>query len=261
MKRTIILGILLSAILYACDEVEPKVLVADFETTITGEAPNAQVSITNNSENASSFSWTFTEGADVESSTEETPSILSIDKADDFTITLVVSDGSAEKEISKTVSIIGNSAIVEHSDLEFSLNAGDATYGRLYSFETSTMYLDSEVTADNGSKIHLAFGSMGQTMYYFDSPDVAGYNVPNATTTKVTNYESTPTVSDTDFAAMADDRLLADLTIVNDDESFGNSMIPGNTVLFETSTGRKGVVITKEVNSDRLLVDIKIQKY
>jgi hypothetical protein len=59
---------------------------------------------------------------------------------------------------------------------------------------------------------------------------------------------------------MDDDGLLADLTIQSDDGSFGNSTIP-HTVLFELSNGKKGVVKTKEVNSERLLVDIKIQKY
>ena len=59
---------------------------------------------------------------------------------------------------------------------------------------------------------------------------------------------------------MKDDSKLSELTIADTDESFGNSSIPG-TVLFEISTGKKGVIKTKALNSDRLLVDIKIQKY
>ncbi len=263
IKRTIFLGILTSFILFSCkeDKIEPVVLVADFETSVTGEAPNAQISITNKSENATSYSWTFGEGANILTSTEKSPSTLTVDKVGNFTIKLIVSDGSTEKEITKTISITGYNAIVAYSDLEFALDAGNDTYGRLFSFETDKMYLDNEITDENGSKIDLAFGSMGQTMYYFDSPSDSEYNVPNATVTKVINYESTPTISSSDFNDMVDDRLLTNLTIEDDDNSFGNSSIPGNTILFEISTGRKGVIITKAVNSDRLLVDIKIQKY
>lgn len=264
MKKTIFFGILASVLFFSCgkeivDPPAPKEIVADFEVTITGESPNAQISINNVSENATSYNWTFSEGANVLTSTEETPATLTIDKAGEFTIKLVASNDSTEKELSKTISITGYSAIKIYSDLEFALNANDDTYGRLFSFETDTMYLDSEITDDNGSKINLAFGSMGQTMYYFDSPDDNDYNVPNATKTAVIN--SGNTISETDFNDMVDDRLLADLTITDDNDSFGNSSIPGNTVLFETSTGQKGVIITKDVNNVRLLVDIKIQKY
>ena len=101
---------------------------------------------------------------------------------------------------------------------------------------------------------------MANTMYYFESPTVEDYNVPNATETKVVNYESTPTISVTDFDSMTDDSQLSGLTITGTNDSFGNSSIPG-TVLFEISTGKKGVIKTKAVNSDRLLVDIKIEKY
>jgi len=263
IKKTFFIGILTSIILFSCkqDEIEPKVLVANFETTITGEAPSCQITISNKSENASSYNWTFSEGANFSTSTNETPETLTVDKTGNFTITLTVSDGTTEKEITKTISITGHNAIVEYSDLEFALNAGNDTYGRLYSFETNKMYLDSEITNDNGSKIHLAFSSMGGTMYYFDSPSNNDYSVPNATVTKVINYENTPTISSSDFNDMVDDRLLVELTIADDNNSFGNSSIPGNTVLFEISTGKKGVIITKAVNNDRLLVDIKIQKY
>lgn len=261
IKRVLFLGFLTSIIFLSCKKENTETLVADFDVSITGESPNAQISITNNSENATTYNWFFGEGSNISTSTDKTPAILTVDKVGDFIIKLVVSDGSTEKEITKTFSIVGYNAIVTYSDLEFALDAGNANYGRLYSFETDKIYLDSEVTDDNGSKMHLAFASMGGTMYYFDSPDNANYNVPNATITKVINYESTPSISSFDFNDMVDDRLLADLTIVEDNNSFGNSSIPDHTVLFEISTGRKGVIITKAVNSDRLLVDIKIQKY
>ncbi len=262
MRKLLFLSLLVSIILVSCDNTEEVTpLEAKFTATVTGEAPNAQIELVNNSTGATSYNWTFSDGAGIESSTDKTPATLTVDKAGDFKIDLIVSDGTVEKAATLTIQVPGYSAIVEYKDLEFALDAGNATYGRLFSFETGKMYLDNEITSDNGSKINLAFGSLGQTMYYFESPDVADYNVPNATTTKIVNYESPLTISPSDFADMTDDRLLKDLVIVTDNESFGNSQIPDHTILFEIASGQKGVIITKSVNNDRLLVDIKIQKY
>jgi hypothetical protein len=162
--------------------------------------------------------------------------------------------------MTKVVAVTGHSAITTYTDVEFALDAGNATYGRLFSFETGEIYLDNEITATNGPLMHLAFGSMDNTMYYFESPSVAAYNVPGATVTKVINYQVAPDITTTEFDAMTDDRDLSGLPIVETEESFGNGNIPG-TVLFEISTGRKGVIKTKSVNTSRLLADIKLQKY
>lgn len=261
MKKLFFLGALTSIFLFSCSkEEESTTLVADFDVAITGEAPNAQITITNNSTGATTYSWTLGEGASISISSDEEPSTFTVDKAGDLSIKLVVRNGSEEKELTKTVTISGYNAIVTYTDIEFGLNAGDATYGRLFSFETGQIYKDSEVDESNGSLIHLAFGSMVNTMYYFESPTVEDYNVPNATETKVVNHETTPSISVTDFDSMTDDSQLSGLEITATNDSFGNSSIPG-TVLFEISTGRKGVIKTKAVNSDRILVDIKIEKY
>ena len=101
---------------------------------------------------------------------------------------------------------------------------------------------------------------MSYVMYFFQSPDHDNFDIPNATATKVMNYQSEPAITVEAFSTMADNKLLADLEIEDTNESFGNGSIPG-IVLFETSTGRKGAIHTKAVNSDRLLVDIKVEKY
>jgi len=59
---------------------------------------------------------------------------------------------------------------------------------------------------------------------------------------------------------MTDDQQLANLSISHDGESFGSFIIPC-LVLFEIADGRKGAIKARAVNSSRLLVDIKIQKY
>jgi hypothetical protein len=259
MKKTFLIGILASVLLFSCSKNETP-LVADFSLSVTGESPNAQLSIINNSEGASTYTWTLGEGAIIETSTENTPTGITVDKVGNLEVKLVVGNGTEQKEITKSISITGHSAIVSYSDIAFALNPGDATYGRLFSFETGQIYKDNAINATNGSTINLAFGSAGNTMYYFESPTVASYNVPNATTTQVINYESSPTFTAGGFDAITDDRDLAGLTILENNDSFGNAQIPG-TVLFQLSTGRKGVIKTKSVNGVRLMVDIKIQKY
>ncbi len=260
MKK-ILLGILTIVLLNACskdDDATP--LTPDFEVTVTGSSPDAELTITNKSVGANTYSWTFGEGASLSSSTDKTPTSVTVDKAGDLKIKLVVGNGNELKEITKTVSVAGKNAVVTYTDIAFGLQADDETYGRLFSFEEGRIFKDSEINENNGSKIHLAFGSMANTMYYFESPTENEYNVPNATATDVINYESTPSITIDAFDAMNDDSLLSALTIVGTEESFGNSTIPC-TILFKLSSGKKGVIKAKAVNSSRLLVDIKVQKY
>jgi hypothetical protein len=176
----------------------------------------------------------------------------------DFTPTDVVTYNLASKTVKINVTAKVEHSITTYTDVEFSLTAGNSTYGRLFSFVDGKIYKDNEITATIGPKIHLAFGSMGNTMYYFESPTVSGYNITGATVTKVMNYASSSLFSIADFDAMVDDTKISGITIDETNDSFGNSSIPG-IVLFQLSSGRKGVIKTKAVNSSRLIVDIKIQ--
>ena len=167
---------------------------------------------------------------------------------------------SKEKEDTIKAIVDEKNNIVTYNDVVFGLSTEDEKYGRFFSFESGKIYKASEIDETNGSTIHLAFGNFSKAMFFFESPTAKGYNIPNATETKIINYEKEPSISVDDFDSMTDDRKLAALTIEGKgDDSFGYSSIPG-TVLFEISTGQKGVIKTKSLNSDRLLVDIKIQK-
>ena len=274
MNKIILSGLFVSTLLFSCSKEEETVLTpsggddqspttalsADFTAEVSGESPNAQITISNTSEGASTYEWSFSEGASLSSSTEEIPATLTVDKAGTFSITLVAKDGEEEKEITKTLTISGHNAIQTYTNIAFDLDGDIDDQGRMFSFDTEKMYKDSEVTDSIGSMIHLLFNSYGNTMYFFTSPTDEEFGVPQATETKIVNYESDPTITLEEFDAMTDDQLLTDLTIVDTGESFGNSTI-SHTVLFEISDGRKGVIKTKAVNSDRLLADIKIQKY
>ena len=172
----------------------------------------------------------------------------------DFKPTDTINYNVASKTVKINVTV--NHALITYTGVEFSLTAGSSTYGRLFSFDDGKIYKDNEINATNGPKIHLAFGSMANTLYYFESPTETDYLVTGATVTKVSNYKNP--ISIADFDNMTDDTKLLGLTITETNESFGNAQIPG-IVLFQLASGRKGVIKTRAVNSYRLLVDIKIQ--
>lgn len=260
MKKIALLLLAISGVIFSCSDDEDTAVVADFTATVTGEAPNAQVTLVNTSKGADTYLWTFSEGTANTTSTQQNPGVIAVDKVGTFTITLEATKGSSKNSKTIDVTIAGKNPVLTYSDVEFGLSGGSTTYGRLFSFADGKIYKDSEINAAVGPRINLAFGSLSNTMYFFESPTESGYNVPGAVATKITNYMATPAISIADFDAMVDDSKLTPLTIENKDDSFGNSGIPG-TVLFQLSTGRKGVIKTKAVNSSRLLVDIKIQKY
>lgn len=249
-------------LLASCSKKEDSV-VADFEAVVTGESPNARIKVTNKSTGATSFKWNFDKGAADSVSTEQSPADLIIDKAGSFTIKLTALKATEEQSVSKTLTVAGHNAIITYTDLEFAVDAGNATYGRYFSFETGKILKDNEINSSNGSKIHLAFGSIEHSMYFFESPD--DHSMPgsltfaNANHTKVINWQANPSISTTAFDAMQDDRLLSSLTINETNDSFGNSL--PCMILFELPDHRKGVIKAKAVNSTRLLADIKIQKY
>ncbi len=246
----------------SCSKKEEDPVVADFDAVVSGQSPNAKIKLTNISTGATSFKWNFDIGTTDSVSTQESPADLEIDKAGDFTIKLTAVNGSEKQTASKTISIPGHNALITYNNLEFALEPGNTSYGRYFSFKSGKMYKDSEINNSNGPDIHLGFGSMSHTMYFFVSPDdhsTGLLTIAGATHTKIINWQSTPSITVSAFDAMQDDQLLSGLTISETNDSFDNSL--PTTILFQLASGRKGVIKAKAVNSDRLLTDIKIQKY
>jgi PKD repeat protein len=244
----------------SCSKKEEPV-VADFELAVSGESPNATISITNKSTGATSFKWNFDKGTTDSVSTMQSPATITVDRAGTFTIKLTASNGAEKQTTTKSVTVAGHSAIMTYSNLEFGVTAGSTTYGRYFSFETGKIYKDSEINASNGSIIHLGFGRL-EYIFFFVSPSSNStglLTIPNATTTKVVNWQANPSISATSFDAMQDDTMLSGLTINGTNDSFDTSL--PNMILFQIASGRKGVIKAKAVNSERLLADIKIQKY
>jgi hypothetical protein len=176
-------------------------------------------------------------------------------------VKLISTQGTEEKDPSKSVTIAGSSAILSYNDIELGIFAGDDVYGTFFSFSQEKILIDREVKEENGSEIGLAFGNISNAIYYFESHAESSFNIPNAKQTQVIKYEETPTFSVEEFTSLENDSELAQLSIVGTNDSFGTNSIRTKTILFQIAEGRKGVILTKAANSDRLLVDIKIQKY
>ncbi|MBN2724667.1 MAG: PKD domain-containing protein [Deltaproteobacteria bacterium] len=257
MKFLVIPFFLLAFLALGCDDDKEEPVTADFTVTVVGEAPDATLQIENLSINASDYSWSFGEGASTAVSTDETPTGITVDKAGELSITLTCTNGSKTQEVTKTVTVEGYSAILEYTDIEFSSKEEPpADAPRYFSFDTGESYSDDDVDSIDTSILHLMLSSLG-TIWFFESPS---YYFDDAGMTKFVNYSDPVVITTTQFDEMTDDRLISDLEINNTDESFPGSIIP-HVILFEISSGRKGVIKTTAVNAERLLVDIKIQKY
>lgn len=263
MKQFTLL-VLLIAVMASCseDENEGTKPVADFEITVAGESPNAELTINNLSSDASSYEWTFGAAPIIETSDEADPQNITIDKAGTLYVTLLAKNSEGSDSKTDSIEIAGFSAIETYTDITFGLD-NNSTYGRFYSFDTEQIYTAGAINSQNGSSIHIGFNSNTTSMLQFISPDNApdaGVAIPNATHTIVDNYQSDPVITVEEFDSMTTDSLLVDMTVTYDQDVFGSSTIP-NMIFFELEDGRKGSIKAKELNSDNIVTDIKIQKY
>lgn len=129
MKKLLFLSSMASVMLLSCSKDEAR---PNFSVNVTGESPNAKIEIINTSSDATSYSWTFGEGANIATSTDKDPGAILVDKAGELAIKLVVANGSEERELTRTVTVKGVNGISVFKDLEFGHNADDAIYGRFF---------------------------------------------------------------------------------------------------------------------------------
>lgn len=263
MKKIILVAVFACFAIFSCSkkESDPTPLAANFEINISGDSPNAQVTLVNKSTGATSYEWTFGEGSSAASSTDETPTGITVDKAGNFKVTLIAKSGSQQNETSQTVTVSGNNAIVSYTDVVFAQDPASTTIGRFFSSSEGKIYLNSEVNATTGALIDLAYQGHSSSFIFFESPDKlfgSTVTVPGATTTKIKNYQSG--FSATDFDAMTNDQLFQNLTVEHDGNAIGTLDFPV-IVTFENSAGKKGAIKLKSINSEKLTVDIKVQKY
>lgn len=155
-----------------------------------------------------------------------------------------------EKEKKETIS--------SYKNVELKLVSSDTkNYGVAFSSKTGKTYKVSEINKTNIANIDIV-SFVSQPMTAFISPDDADdiKSIEGATKTKIQHTNIKMTVEQ--FDAIKDDSALKNLTIVDDKESQ-----PGaykGVFLFENADGKKGAIKTKEFNSQRVVIDIKVIK-
>lgn len=261
MKKIFLLLALASTILSSCSDSE-EILHADFTAIVTGEAPNAKVVITNSSTGSSSYKWTFSQGANIAESSEQTPMTLSVDKTGDFTITLFIEEGSSNETTTKSFSIKGKNGINTFTDIEFAQDKDNTDYGHFFSISEGRILKTDEINETSGKTIDLVYYGSLSTFILFDSPKdlifEKDFTIPGARATKITNYQND--FNATMFDATNNDDNFKNLVVIHDESIIGSLKFP-LVVLFETAEGLKGAIKLKTINVDKLTVDIKVQKY
>ncbi len=152
--------------------------------------------------------------------------------------------------------------MLTYSNIELSKDFENVAIGSFFSTATGKVYLDSEVNAETGPKIDIVFGSMANIMGYFVSPTSAkkeGFmEIPGATTSLFTNYITTEMAAN-DFDTLTWETLDG-LTVTEDSESFSLSSGFPHLVWFQNAQGKKGVIRVKQALSQKIVIDIKVQK-
>jgi PKD repeat protein len=121
-RRFLSLGLLAIVLLaFGCDHYDetpdPTTLTADFNINLSGDCPTpCQVCFTNNSQNATAYTWDFGNG---QTSTEQNPCVI-YQSSGTYTVTLITSNGTGTQTTTKTV-IVGDN--IERYRRTFSANS------------------------------------------------------------------------------------------------------------------------------------------
>ncbi|MDA3952426.1 MAG: PKD domain-containing protein [Bacteroidales bacterium] len=259
MKKLKFLSILLAITVLFTNCEEEDIVKVDFEIIVTGESPNAIVQLTNTSDDADSFTWTFSEGADIETSTEANPQIT-VDKTGEFSITLTSTTGTNENTKTKTVNIAGVNGIYSYDDVKIGeINYRD-TYGFMFSCESGVAYKEIGLRTSQGETIDMVISYNADYYITMYSPDKYGYFlIPGRTTTKFnSNQNNTITVSD--FNNIQTDQFTANLEYEENYPDFSFDELP-KVVPFKFNDNKIGLVKLQEILPEYLLIDVKAQKY
>lgn len=252
---------------------------AGFDWAVNFEDDDMQAPVTivlnNTSISATSYQWSFEEGAPA-TSTEENP-IVTFNQPGTYTLTLLADNGKRTSTYEQQITVLPDTNLRTFTDIKFGINSAhnNNQIGAFFSSTTRESYTANEVTDENGSLIDIIFSGLNSSFTFnkFISPAIMQNNgftpIPNAMHTKFINSQEICNcggLSAEDFDAMTDDSFLASLIIEESAaglQSFNQITLP-RIVLFETPDGKKGAIKVKGFISDEensyINTDIKIQK-
>lgn len=272
MIRLLCSCFLFSVILFSCskdedetngvDEIEEVKSLLDFDVKVEGEAPKAKLIIENKSVGAKSYEWTFGDGANMLNAVGEKPLGLEVDKAGSFEIKLIAEIDSKKVELVKTFDIKGYNAVISYKDLMFGMPIllKDRKFGRGFSFETGLVYeIDgtNEINAAIKASIEIRLRTLSGLGYRFVDGKSDGSGIPYIT---FDNAVPESVFSAKMFDDVESDKLLVDLKVINSNEYITDDVFP-RIIMFKRKNGQKGIIKIKSINSEKVVVDIKIQKY
>ncbi len=241
----------------SCKNETIPVINIDFDIIVTGEAPNATISIVNNTTGADTYSWQFSEGASLNVSSYESPSDFSVEKAGEFSVFLSSSSSGYTESLIKTVTIPGYNPVVEYENIPFAPD--ELGYGRAFSVWEGRLFADDQITKDNSDLIDFVFIYQFETFFYEsadgDNQDVSEYFYRH---TKIANLAKQ--ISLEQFAEMENDSIFKSIDISTDNGTLTDLDLP-IVITFQTQEGKKGAILAKEFVNGNLISDIKIQKY
>ncbi|MDR3217896.1 MAG: hypothetical protein LBU22_02795 [Dysgonamonadaceae bacterium] len=248
-------------------------ILPSFEDIDDMEAP-LRASFETSLQGVESLEWKC-EGAEITGADSPDASIL-FSKEGDYTVYLYVSNGKQQKQLSQNISIKANSNLRTHPNIRLGINTAQETIGSVYSTRLRQVFKRSEIDARNGMLIDIAFLGLNANYIYnlFVSPD----NLPDTPLAAIPGAQATRFINKLEmgevvqltveqFKSMTTDSYLKDLPVASvsyGNEFFTDSLLP-RVVLFETSDGRKGAILIKEMikngnEHSYILVDIKVQK-
>jgi PKD repeat protein len=192
-----------------------------------------------------------------------------------YTVYLEVSNGKETKRVSQQVTVKENSNLRTHKDIKLGISTAQFTVGTFYSTQLRQVIKGNEVNTANAPLIDIVYFGFDNTFSRnrFVSPDqletTTFLEFDNARATKFINRLESGNIyiSVQDFESMTTDALLKTLPISSanyGDEYFGDAPLP-RVILFETSDGRKGAILVKNLvkankEDSYIIADIKIQK-
>jgi PKD repeat protein len=217
--------------------------------------------------------WTY-EGGEI-TNPDSSDAEIYIPKAGKYIVNLQVSNGKETKMVSQEITVKENSNLRIHENIELGINSAHADYAVFYSTKLRRAFKVSEVNASNGSMIDIVFFGLSANFTYnkFVSParlsETTFQEIPSATHTRFINKTELGSLgfSAAQFTSISTDALLRNISISSvsyGNEPFTSSPLP-RVVLFETSDGRKGAILVKEMvangrEDSYIRIDIKVQK-
>jgi len=202
--------------------------------------------------------------------------VMLIPAAGTYTVCLEVSNGKEAKRLSRQITVKENGNLRTHTDIKLGISTAHNTIGSFYSTLLRQVIKSKEVNTANAPLIDIAFFGFDNTftLNRFVSPNQLETTTlaefEHARTTRFINKQESGDIrlSAQEFETMTTDALLKTLPIssaeYNGDEYFEDVPLP-RVILFETSDGRKGAVMVKQVvkagkEDSYIIADIKIQK-